>query len=182
MSSSISQTLNFGAYLPTTSSWEIQNIQASHHIDPKLKEVLIRIYQQMNNISNVVNYKETSIYDINEFLTGQIYFPTMGPAQTNSSEIQYRPVFRTSYMFGPLPNNATQTLPHQLPVNDGWIFTRIFGTAFQPGAQNSIPLPYASATSDNVELYVTNTDITIITNSATFISYSGYITLEYIKQ
>lgn len=179
MSSSISQTLNFGAYLPTTSSWEIQQIQASD-IDPKLKEVLIRIYQQMNNISNVVNYKETGIYDTNEFLTGQIYFPIVGPAQTNSSEIQYRPAFRKSFNIGPLPDTTTFTTPHQLPINDGWIITRIFGTAFQPGGQNSIPLPYPSTTSANIiEVYLTNTVIGIIT-AADYSSYNAYITIDYI--
>ena len=182
MSSSIPSNLNFGSFVPTTSVWEIQQIQSSK-IDQNLKEILVRLYQNINNMAIVLNGKDSAMYDTREFLTGQTFFPTLNQAQTNASTPQTRSVFRTVVNFGPLPNAAGKLIPHNIQVSSGYVFTRIYGAASKADASVNIPIPFSSITAvaNNIEIAVNSTDVAIFTG----IDYSAFtnclIVLEYIK-
>lgn len=181
MAGSISSQANFGSFLPTTSSWEIQQIQQST-LDPKLKEILVRLYQTLNNIVLVTNTKDSAIYDTEEFLCGQLYFPVNGQTQVGAGMAQYRQIFRKVVEFGPLPNATSKAVAHNIPVNAGYLFTRIYGTASRPDAQVNIPIPFATnLANQNVEIGITNTEVAIIT-AANFTAYTTcYVVIEYIK-
>lgn len=181
MSSSIPSNLNFGSFVPTTSVWEIQQIQSAN-IDANLKEILVRLYQNINNIAIVLNGKDSAMYNTNEFLTGQTFFPTLNQAQSNASTPQMRPVYRTVVNFGPLPNATTKTVPHNIPVNAGYTFTRIYGAASNATGQSNIPIPFSSSVlNENIKLEITNTNASI-TTGIDYSSYTNcYIITEYIK-
>lgn len=182
MSSSISNGSNFGSFIPTTSSWEIEEIQSSS-LDPKLKELLVRLYQNMNNMAIVVNTKDSALYDTQEFVTGGIYFPNPIQSQPNAMGAVYRQVFRKVINFGPLPNAGTISVYHQIPINSGYSLVGLKGAATTSNTSSMIPLPFSSPTlNQNIKVEITPTQI----NITTAIDYSAYTTtylvLEYLKQ
>ena len=181
MSGPISSQSNFGSFVPTTNVWDIQQLQ-DLPIDPGLKELLVRLYQNINNIAVSLNTRDAGYYFTQEFINGQIYFPD---PNLNSSTIQNpinRQVYRTVVNCEALPNTTTISVPHNVDVVDGYSFTRIYGTATDPIGLTFIPIPYASATLiNNIELSIDQTNVNITTG----IDYSSYTTtyvvLEYIK-
>ena len=183
MAGSINSQSNFGSFVPTTNIWDVQQLQ-SLNIDPQLKELLIRLYQNINNIAIVLNTKDSAYYVQPEFLNGQIYFPDPTLNSTTSQSPTMRQVFRTVVDFGPLPNAGGKLVPHNIQVTPDFIFTRIYATATKTDASVAIPIPFASISgvTSNVELAISSTDVAIFTG----IDYSGYTTcyvvIEYIKQ
>ncbi len=185
MASSINSQSNFGSFVPTTNIWEIQQLQ-SLSIDPQLKELLVRLYQNVNVITLSVNTRDAGYYVQQEFLNGQIYFPDPLLDSTTPQSPTMRQVFRMVVNFGALPNATTKSVAHNIEISTiiptKYSFTRIYATATKPDQTSFIPIPYASPTDANeIELKVTNTDVTIITA----IDYSAYticyVVLEYIK-
>ena len=172
----------YGSFIPTTNIWDVNQVNDLEDIKPELKELLVRLYQNLNRMSLVLNTKDSGFYVTNEFTTGQVYFPN--PA--NSSATPQGPVFRQTLRvvvnFGPLPNAGVKSVPHNIPVTPGFTFTRIYGCASDTVGFNYIPLPYASPTLvDNIELKVTATDV-VITTAADYSAYTvTYVILEYIK-
>jgi hypothetical protein len=182
MSGSIPNQLNFGSFVPTTNVWEIQQIQSSN-IDPNLKEILVRLYQNINNISNVLNGKDSGFYSTEEFLTGKLFFPQTGQTQQGASTPQYRSVFRKVVSFGPLPNATTINIPHNIDINSGYILTGLNGFSTTANSDSMIPLPFASPNALNEAISIEIDPINIIITTG--IDYSAYTTtyvvLEYLK-
>lgn len=182
MAGSIPSQLSFGSFVPTTNIWEVQQLQ-DLNIDPKLKELLIRLYQNINNISLVLNTKDSAFYFDQEFLTGQIFFPEPTLNSTTAQTPNPRQTFRKVINVGALPNAASKLVPHNIALSQGYIFTRIYGAATQASGISAIPIPFSSITAvaNNIELAVGATDVAIFTS----IDYSAftncYVVLEYIK-
>lgn len=182
MSSSISNQSNFGSFIPTTNSWEIEEIQSSN-IDPKLKELLVRLYQNMNNMAIVVNTKDSALYDTQEFVTGGIYFPNPTQLQPTAMSAIYRPIFRKVINFGPLPNATTTSVYHQIPINSGYILVNAIGASTKSDMSSMIPLPFSSPTlNENIKLEITPTQINITTGIDRTSYTTTYIVLQYLKQ
>ena len=183
MAGSIPSQLNFGSFVTTTNIWEIQQLQELN-IDPKLKELLIRLYQNINTISLSLNTRDAGYYVQQEFLNGQIYFPDSTLNSTTAQAPTMRQVFRTVVDFGALPNAGSKTIPHNIDVQPTFKFTRIYGTASKSDASVNIPIPFSSITAiaNNIEIAVSITDVAIFTG----IDYSAFtncfVVLEYIKQ
>lgn len=175
MSGSIPNQLNFGSYIPTTYTWEIQQLQDAN-IDPKLKELLIRLYQNINNMSLVINTKDSAIYFDQEFLTGQIYFPNPNLNSTTAQAPTPRSVFRKVVNFGTLPNAATTSIAHGISFNSSYIFTRIYGAATDQTGLNALPIPQQDLI---VTVDATNVSVTTTSNYSSY--NQTYIVLEYIK-
>ena len=178
----MANTNNVGSFVPTTYSWEIQQLQSSN-IDPAIKNLLIQLYQNINAIVLSLNTRDSGYYVQQEFVNGQIYFPSPALNSTTPQSPTMRQVFRTVVNFGVLPNATVKAVPHNIDFTNTYSFTRIYGAATDPLAQVAIPIPLASATLvDNIEIGITATDVEIITS----VNYSGYTTcfvvLEYIKQ
>lgn len=68
---------NIGLFVPTTNVWDIQNLEEGKDITPALKELLVRLYQNINAISLALNLKDSGYYVQQEFLTGQVFFPML---------------------------------------------------------------------------------------------------------
>jgi hypothetical protein len=172
---------NPGAFVPTNLIWDVQQLYSVDVNTPEFKELLVRLYQNINNIALVLNIKEGGYYSPQEFLNGQLYFPN--PTATNDgSGTQYRQVFRTVVNFGTLPNATTKSVAHNLDINSSYSFTRIYGATSTPQATLFYPLPFASTTlNQTIQLTVDDTNV----NITTAIDYVGftttYVVLEYLK-
>lgn len=182
------QQTNTGSFVPLTNIWDVQRLQDVDINSEEFKELLVRLYQNINNICMALNIKDVGYYTLSEFLNGQLFFPNPALSSTTAQTPTYRQVFRTVVNFGALPNAGTKSVPHGIAINPvtptTYSFTRIYGAASNGSAQNSfIPLPFASPTlNENIKLTVDNTNV----NVTTAIDYSSYticyLVLEYIKQ
>lgn len=174
---------DFGAFVPTTNIWDVSIIESVDVNSPEFKELLVRLYQNINLLSLSVNIRDAGYYSQTEFVNGQLYFPNPNLSSSTPNEPIFRQVFRLTINFGALPNTATKSVAHNLAVSDAYTFTRIYGCASDTIAFNYIPLPYSSATlADNIELSVNATDV-VVTTAADWSAYTTtYIVIEYIKQ
>lgn len=182
MSSSIPPNLGFGSFIPTTFVWELEQIRSSN-IDPNLKDILIRLYQNLNQIVLPINTKDSAIYDLSEFVNGQIFFSNPALTSLTSQSPTPRQVFRKVFNFGALPNAATKSVAHGITIDANLSITRFYGAATDPST-SYIPIPFAStvAVANNIELTMDATNINVIT-AANYSAYTTcYIVVEYLKQ
>lgn len=181
MAGSYSSQTNPGMMLPTTSVWDVSEVFAIESLSPQLRELLVRLYQNLNNMSLAVNLKDTGYYSNQEFLNSQVFFPN--PNNPPSTTSVFRQVFRTTVNFGTLPDTMTLSVPHNIDVNEAYSFTRIYGASTNSTATSFIPLPYASAVpTDIVELNADTTNINITTSDDWTDYITTYVILEYVKQ
>lgn len=170
-----------GAFLPSTQMWDISEIQDSKIKNEALKEILVRMYQNLNRMSLAVNVKDSAYYDTREFVTGQQFFPLPGLNSAGTRVADFRQTFRKVINFGTLPNAGTTNVAHGINVDANTIFTRIYGVATYQGGPSFLPLPYASPTdADNIELSVDGTNVIIITGSDRTDYTVCYIILEWL--
>jgi hypothetical protein len=171
-----------GLFIPTTNVWDVSPINNAAGLSPDLKELLVRLYQNINNISLAINLKDTGYYDQQQFVNGQKYFPNPALTSSSSQTPVYRPVTRKVINFGALPNAASKSVAHGLTVTADWSFTRIYGTATNPST-SFIPIPFASPTLNQIiKLEVDATNV-IITTAIDQTAYTiCYVVLEYLTQ
>jgi hypothetical protein len=173
--------LPLGAYVLTTNVWDVSSL-GEKDASLQLKELLLRLYQNINNISNVLNVKDTGFYDnTRPVLNQQRFFPN--PALSSQTEALpiFREVFRLVVNFGALPNAGSKSVAHNIPISIAYSFTRIYATASDMIGLNYIPIPYASPTLiNNIEISVNATDVTITTGSDRTNFTTTYVILEYI--
>lgn len=173
---------NSGAFVPSTQVWDVSEVYSTDVNSAQFKELIVRLYQNMNTNSTAVNARDSGIYDTEEFVNGQSYFAaTAISSRTNSTSVR-RQVFRKVVNFGALPNNTTKSVAHGITVTAGVTFTRIYGSATQPSTK-FLPIPYSSATAaDIIELYVDGTNVSIKTGKDMTAFTACYVVLEYLKQ
>jgi hypothetical protein len=126
---------------------------------------------------SALNDKDIGQYNTIPIVNGQKWFT---PGDANRERFVYRLVVN----FGALPNAATKTVAHSITTTANTIFTRIYGTATDPGAAtitSAIPLPFASSTlNQNIILSVDAANV-IITTAIDYSMYTTtYVVLEYI--
>jgi len=183
---SINPQSNFGSFVTSTNIWDVQQLQQLD-IDPKLKELLVRLYQNINNISISLNTRDAGYYVQEEFLNGQIYYPNPALDSTTSQSPTMRQVFRLVVDFGAMPNAGTKSVAHNIDIiaaagsYPGYSFTRIYGAATKP-TTSFIPIPFSSPTlNENIKLEVDTTNVTITTAIDYSLYTICYIVLEFIK-
>jgi hypothetical protein len=165
-----------GTFLPTTQVWDI--IGDEDLSNSQIKELIVRLYQNLNTMALATNNKDTGVYDTVDFVTGSTFFPNpAGSTQIN------RQVIRKVVNFGALPNTGTKTVAHNITVTAGVTFTRIYGCASDTTGFNYIPLPFASTVlANSVQLSVNNTNVVITTGSNRSNFGTTYVVLEYLLQ
>ena len=179
-----------GAFLPTTTLFDISQLYSVDVKSPQFKELLVQLYQSVNNLSVMMNIKDSALYHTDEFVCGQKYFPnpfesdgTTPLRSTSDATPTQRQVYRKVINFGALPNATTSDTDHNISVTGNFTFTRIYGASSDTTNKKFIPLPYASTTDiNNIELYGDATKVYIKTG-ADYSDYKiTYIVLEYLKQ
>lgn len=143
--------------------------------DPK--ELIVRLYQYLNQMANAVNLKESGYYTLTEFVTGGLYFPNPALTSSQTQKAVYRPVFRLVVDFGALPNNTTSSVAHGLTIDSTYSFTHIYATASDPVNLLYFPIPTTGVT-----ITVDDTNVNITTTSDLTAYTTCFVVLEYIKQ
>lgn len=176
---------NFGAFIANTNVWDTNEIYSAQ-LDPKLQELMVKLFQNLNDMALLVNIKDTGYYVDQEFVNSQAYYPNPNLSSTSSTSPTlrqvYRKVVRMNPTFSTLPNTGTIAIPHNLRPNSSWTFKCIYGTASDTVNFVYIPLPYASPTlANNIELSVDANFVYITTGSNRTNFNSVDIVLEYLK-
>lgn len=171
-----------GSFIPSTNIWDTNELENLDVTKPEFRELLIRLYQNLNLMAQNVNLKDTGYYYPEEFVNGQKFFPNPTSNPTSGLSQSGRQVFRTVVNFGTLPNNTTKSVAHNIPTNGILTTTRIYATATFPSASVFVPIPYASVFGNNIELSVDATNVNITTNSDWTMYTITYIIVEYLKQ
>lgn len=169
---------SYGLYVGTTNVWDVNDIFAITNIDPKLQELLVRLYQNLNTMSVVLNLKDSAYYNTDEFVNGQTWFPNQAtPVSTfDTSSAIFRQNYRQVVNFGPLPNAGTISQPHNITITAQTSFTRIYGAG-----SNQTGLLYTPLPNSDIKVLVNATQVVI----STAVDYSAYtivyIVLEYLQ-
>jgi hypothetical protein len=165
---------NTGSFVSNTSVWDVSRLYEVDVNSDEFKELLVRLYQNVNNIALALNTKDTALYLLNEYATSAQYF------SVTNNQLMLRPEYRISYNVGVL-NAGLNTIPHGLTIGTTWNFVDIYGAATDNVGGNYYPLPWSSAAGlTNIELKVNATNI-LITNNSTITFTSCIVTLEYLK-
>lgn len=173
---------NVGAFIPTTNIWDVSDVYNTEGLSPQLQELLIRMYQNLNQSNLSVNIKDTGFYTTQEFVNGQSFFPNPTLSSASSTTPTMRQVYRCVVNFGALPVSTTKQVAHNLIFNPGFSLTRLYGAASLPDATSFIPIPYSSATLvDNIELWIDGTYVNIKTAADWSAYTTTYVVLEYLK-
>jgi hypothetical protein len=179
----MANSTQYGAFVPTNYVWDVQQLQSTNVNSPEFKELLVRLYQNINSIALVLNVKETGLYQVTELVNGQLYFSNPNNNSSTVANPNLRQVYRKVINYTTaLPNTGTVTIPHNIVCTAATTFTRIYATASDTAGKNYIPLPYASPTlANNIELKVDGTNISIITGSNRSNFTQTYIVVEYLQ-
>jgi hypothetical protein len=177
VNNNITQTT--GSFVPTTNIWDISEIQSVEVDSPDFRDLLVRLYQNINNIAVVLNTKDSGLYYLQPFINGQVFFPDPTIATTSEKPTDRNPL-RLVINFGTLPVATTISIPHQIPVNSATIFTKIYATATNPNT-SFIPIPYVDPSGVNpVGLNVDPVNVNITTISDMSAYTICYVVLEYL--
>ena len=178
-----------GTFIPTTQVWDVEELKEVDVTKPEFKELLVRMYQNLNTMSMSINNKESAFYDTSETVKGQSFFPNTALDSSTGTKPENRQVFNKVINFGALPNTGTKAYAHGISVQRGFTFTRIYGCATRQTNTNpahafsALPLPYAdpAVLANGIFLAVSATNV-IVTTAADYSAYDKtYIVLEYIK-
>jgi hypothetical protein len=176
--------LKTGTFIPTTNAWSLPT-----DIDPKIRTLLVQLYQNINQIANALNTKAGGYYLPEQYATGTQWFANPNQSTSSTQNVMRqnnRIVVNMSQATG--INNGgifPYSVPHGLTLGANWSFTQIYGVATNPTAINvganhvALPIPYiciADAT-QNIELWVDSTNVNISTGG--FAGYANY-TLAYV--
>lgn len=173
---------NIGTFIPTTNVWDVDQLQGIDTNSSQFVELFVRLYQNINNIANALNIKDTGIYNTFEITNGQQFFPNPSLNSSTSGYPIFRQVYRTVVNFGPLPNTGTASAPHHITVTPKTTFTRIYGVANNTTGNLYLPLPYAAQPpSQNIDLYVDATNVNIVTGADETAFTITYVVLEYLQ-
>ena len=181
-----------GLFIPTTQVWDPSEIYSAKGISEDLRDVLVKMYQNLNNMAMAINQKDTGIYPTDEFVCGQTFFPN--PAYDSGTQVtpKLRQIWRTVVNFGALPvrvlpaTSAIKGVAHRISgVNSGTQFTRIYGCASKKTTTTYIPLPYVwpNDAKEDIAVFVDATNVTIVTgDTATWAGYDDtLVVLEYMR-
>ena len=174
---------SFGLFVGTTNVWDVSELYGLQNVDPQLQEILVRLYQNLNLMSLVLNIKDSGYYDRREFVTGQLYSPNdkVPPSTFDTSDSLYRQGLRKWILFTALPNATSVQVAHGISITANTTWIKILGAATNPTTLDGIPLPYVSLTPNaSIEVDVDMTYVTI-TTAADYSAYSGEIILEYLQ-
>lgn len=162
-----------GMFIGTTDVYELQQLADVDVNSEEFRLLLVRLYQNLNNIVLALNLKDTGYYIKQPFVCGQQFFAN------DSSELNLeRMVFRVVVEIGALPS-GTITIAHDLTVQSTWTFTRIYGTATDNTDENYYPIPWVGAGGTFISLTVNNTDV-VINNQSGVTFNECVVILEYI--
>lgn len=174
MAYNVDQQINTGSFVPTTNIWDVSQLYELDVNSAEFKELLVRLYQNVNTIAIVLNTKATGYYINEEFVSGKLFF------NPNSNDpLLLRPGFIKTINTGALGAGVT-AVNHDIAVTNTFKWMFIYGAATDTNTVVGYPLPFAGAAGNNIEVSVTATQVLINNNSGVTFTDSQ-VTLEYCK-
>lgn len=172
-----------GAFIGTTSIWDPTEIYSVDVNSQEFKDLLVRMYQNLNKMSMLLNMKTTGTYDTQEFVTGNTFFHNPSLTSASSTRPVHRPEYRITINFGALPSSATtKSVAHGLVFNSNTVFTGVYAAASDTTSSAYIPIPYSTSTDiDVVELDVDGTNVNITTGKDMSAFDTTIVVLSYLK-
>jgi hypothetical protein len=168
------QRINQGSFVPTTNVWDVSRLYDIEVTSPEFKELLVRLYQNVNNIALVLNTKVTGYYINEEFVSGKLFF---NPASNDPAAL--RPGFIKTINTGALGAGVT-AVNHNIAVTNTFHWMFISGAATNTGTLVGYPITFAGAAGNNIEVTVSATQV-IINNASGVTFTDSQVTLEYVK-
>jgi len=168
------QQMNTGSFVPTTNIWDVAPLHDVNVNSPEFKELLVRLYQNINNIALGLNTKSTGYYINEEFVSSKLFFNPI-----SNDPLQLRAGFIKTIDTGALGAGVT-AVNHNITVTNLFKWMFISGAATDTGALIGYPLPFVGAAGNNIEVSVTATQVLINNNSGVTFTDSQ-VTLEYCK-
>ncbi len=173
----LTQQDRIGLFIQTTQIWDMGYLDSIDPASPDFKDLLVRLYQQINNIALSLNDKETGYYLKNVFNNGSQWFNP-----DDNSPLKRRPGYQVVVDMGPILAGATSTKPHGLsiPAGDPVKFTSIYGAATNSAGVDAYPIPYVDAGGNTISVQVNSTNVIVVNNTA--INFTTvYIVLEFLE-
>lgn len=167
----------YGSFVEETAEFDTSFIQDIDVNSQTFKDLIVQLYQNVNNIATILNTKDSGYYVQQEFVTGTLWFP-----RTGNDPLQVRSVWRKVIDFGQLPNTSIKSVAHGITIdtNNDLTFTRIYATATDPVAFDFIPIPYTLT--NPIKLFVTQNNVNIETSSDRTRFTRCFVVLEYLKE
>lgn len=159
----------YSGFVPTTQIWDVEDIKQMNVNSDEFKELLVRMHQNLNQMALGVNSRDIAVYNTQETVCGQTFFP-------GSANKENRSVYRKTINFGALPNATTKTVAHGIIFNSGCSITRFYG-----GASNTTSLLYIPLSNPGITLSANSTNISITTTSDMSGYNLTYVVIEYLK-
>ena len=178
----------YGSFVPTTNIWDVSQIYSTEGISPELQELLVRMYQNLNQMSLALNTKTSGFYnnDNQQFVNGNVWFPN--PANSSQSSPYVNPVMRqeqTQVLNLPqngsgfaLPAGDTITINHQIVCTAQTTFVGLDGMASDTVGFNYYPINYAG--SETISAFANGTQVSITNNTAINFTIC-YVVLRFLQ-
>lgn len=179
---------NLGTNLKTSFNLDVQKLNEIDVTSDAFKELLRRLYQDLNSMQIALNNKQGGLFPQSEIASGGQYFATNINSATG--QINLRQEFIKVIDCGALtwagPFPHTFQVAHGITTTDQTQFTFINGSATQIAAgifSDSIPLPYVSAVdpNGNIEIWVDDTYVNIRVAQDWSAYTKSYVILKYLK-
>lgn len=154
-------------YVPNTFIWETGTIDKIDPNSTQFKELLVRLYQNLNLMCFSLNLKDTGYYILEPVQSSQQWF-----TPNNNSEFRF--AIRKTIDLGALGAGVTN-VAHGLTITNTWKFTQIVGAASDTLGNNYYPIPTA-----NLTAYVDAVNVVI--NNTTGVNFNfAYIVLNWLE-
>ena len=154
-------------YVPNTFIWETGTIDRIDPNTPQFKELLVRLYQNLNLMCFSLNLKDTGYYILEPVQSSQQWF-------TPNNNSAFRFAIRKTIDLGALGAGVTN-VAHGLTITNTWKFTQIVGAASDTAGSNYYPIPSA-----NLTAYVDAVNVVI--NNTTGVNFNfAYIVLNWLE-
>lgn len=139
------------------------------------QQFLIQLTALYGQIARYVNSKEIAIYNLAETITGQQWFVSGNPQLTRLTN-------RKVFQIGSIPTGNISITAHGITGFSTLTFTSIYGTAITDIVDQR-PIPFASAAvvTNQIEIRVDATNITIVNGATAPNITSAIVVLEYLK-
>lgn len=172
------QLANTGYFVGTTQLFDSSAIRDIDVSKPEFKELLINLYQNVNNIILSLNAKVTGYHIQEEFLSGKLYF---NPTSNNPQRL--RPSYTKTIDFGGLTNNTDKAVPHGIPFTDTYTMLSVTAVATDPVNLGYLPIPRTSnLLANQISISVDGNDVIIRPYSNRTNYTRCIVTLEYLKE
>lgn len=165
-----------GSLIPTTNIWDVSQVYDLKGESDQMKELLVRLYQNLNLMANVVNSKETGFYFNQEVMTSAVY---SSPSSNQQSAL--RSEFAKTILGGTLAPGPAAPVPHGLTINTQFKLVDIYGAASD--SVNKLYYPFCFAQVDgtaNLNAYISGANVLI--DNGTGVTFDSYIlVIKFLK-